>query len=280
MELELTGLFLVDAVTPTAPSSPELVVATSSHIKIQWRSPLRSDSTLFLVLSYRVQQKCESDLAWTTISNSIAPSLTIYTSLASLSVAPNTSCAFRVAATNANGKGPFSLPSPAYSTRATAPAQVEALVVRRKSLPAPAIRIEWQPPVGNGGSEIIRYDVQYRGIDSTTWIHGDQVIPIHWAELQQWNFTDRVALRPYMQYVVRVSAVNEVGEGAFRSTTPFLTPYRAEADARSGDRKSTAAVNTSSSVVSMSGDGAAAGNVIDRYYVHGTGGGGVDGGDG
>lgn len=65
---------------PRAPSTPELLAATTSHVTISWR--MRRELTqengifareFFPVTSFQAQQQCDSEIGWTTISERIPP---------------------------------------------------------------------------------------------------------------------------------------------------------------------------------------------------------------
>lgn len=99
------------------------------------------------------------------------------------------------------------------------------------------------------------------------------------GEYQNWNFTGHVTWQSYTQYVVRVRAVNVVGEGDFLVSPPFSTPYQVPASSPTKKRR-TVSPNYNASIVTMRANQQLAGNIGDHYYFHGTGNGGIKGGDG
>ncbi|KAF1322861.1 Fibronectin type iii domain-containing protein, partial [Globisporangium splendens] len=148
------------------------VSATASHITFKWQgeeAPATLSATLFPILSYHVQQKCDQDLGWVSVVERLEPGRTSFTSASSLVRSPNSSCLFRVAAANANGVGPFSAPSLTFQTLPSVPNIPESPSMVRHPL-----RFSWKPPSTDGGAVIVRYDVQYRHAESSTWI---QVAP-------------------------------------------------------------------------------------------------------
>uniref|UniRef100_H3HCH3 Fibronectin type-III domain-containing protein n=1 Tax=Phytophthora ramorum TaxID=164328 RepID=H3HCH3_PHYRM len=139
---------------PRAPSAPELLGATTSRLTITWR--MRRDlqqgsgifaTELFPVTSFQAQQQCDDEVGWTTISERIAPGSsgnkdTFSTVAASLDRLPGSTCIFRVAATTANGQGPFSMASAKLTTLRTAPDSVTNLRVPSEFLTDYAVEAE------------------------------------------------------------------------------------------------------------------------------------------
>ena len=80
------------------------------------------------------------------------------------------------------------------------------------------ITITWSPPVDDGGSEVISYNI-YRGLDSTNMILYDNIeAPL--------NFNDTY-VENGVPYFYSVSAVNTVGEGELSDTVsavPMMVP--------------------------------------------------------
>lgn len=183
--------------------------------------------------------------------------------------APNASCIFRVSATNTNGVGPFSLPSLPLRTLATTPGVPQSATIRLRPL-----RLTWEPPLSDGGSTITGYDVQYRALLSSTWI---QALPTCVNATSRTFVFDSDALLSYTRYAVRVRAANAAGASAFASPVDLLSEYRVADDTPAATVSRRRLRHTA---ILKSATGGAVANAIDRYYVHGTGGGGADRMDG
>uniref|UniRef100_K3X1L9 receptor protein-tyrosine kinase n=1 Tax=Globisporangium ultimum (strain ATCC 200006 / CBS 805.95 / DAOM BR144) TaxID=431595 RepID=K3X1L9_GLOUD len=261
---------------PRSPARPEFVSATTSRIVFKWQGELAPATTaaslviLFPILSYHVQQKCDQDLGWNSVAEHLEPGHTSFTFASSLARPPNSSCMFRVSATNANGIGPFSVPSLNFQTLPSVPD-----IPKSPSMMRHPLQFSWKPPSSDGGAAIVRYDVQYRLVDSSTWI---QVAPYSVDSVNcTFAFEDVTQLLSYSRYAVRVKAVNAIGNSAFTTPEEFLTEYRVE------HIESSPAVSPSSVVIFRNATRALAANTMDRYYANGIGTGGVrqmDGGHG
>lgn len=264
------NLLLCLPVVPRAPTVPELMTAKADRLTIKWRmADWANPSTtpaLFPVLSYHAQQKCNLDTGWTTITDQLPTGKFAFTFATSLSLSPNASCQFRVAARNANGVGPFSLPSDAFRARSIAPSGELAIQVRRNPM-----RLVWSAPSSDGGSGISHFDVQFRAFASSTWL---QVTP------QEVDATNRTCtfqtdrLESYTRYIARVRACNSNGCSAYTESPDFLTDYavkRGDPDAESAIQLSNRSI-----LVFKSAQGQLPGNVGGRFYVHGIGAGGTN----
>ncbi|KAK1930374.1 Titin [Phytophthora citrophthora] len=225
---------------PRAPSSPELLAATSSHFTITWR--MRRERTqesgvfvteLFPAVSFHAQQQCDNDVGWTTISERIAAGFSgnsdiFSTGTASLRRPPGSTCIFRVSARNANGQGPFSLPSAPFTTLQTAPGPVLSIRVLRDPL-----TVTWETPTDLGGhaAQDLTYDVEYRAGRSSTWT---RVSPELIDTSKRTASISKVPLKGYTTYVVRVRAMAEKDQvGTFSQSQKFLTDYTVEEEPKS-----------------------------------------------
>lgn len=246
------------------------MTATADRLTIKWRmADWANPSTtpvLFPVLTYHAQQKCDRDTGWTTITDQLPSGKFAFTFASSLPLSPNASCQFRVAGRNANGVGPFSLPSYAFRTRSIAPLGTLAIQVLRNPM-----RLVWSTPPNDGGSEITHFDVQLRAFLSSTWL---QVTP---QEIDAANRTctfQSGRLQVFTRYVARVRACNINGCSAYAESPDFLTDYavkRGEPDAGL-----VIPLSNRSIMVFKSAQGQLPGNVGDRFYVHGIGAGGTN----
>ncbi|EEY59308.1 fibronectin type III domain-containing protein [Phytophthora infestans T30-4] len=265
---------------PRAPSTPELLAATTSHVTISWR--MRRELTqengifareFFPVTSFQAQQQCDSEIGWTTISERIPPGFsgnsdTFVTVVASLDRPPGSTCEFRVAATNANGQGPFSLPSAKFTTLQTAPGAVANLRVARDPL-----TVVWNTPEVLGGHalEELTYDVEYRTTLGSTWTRLPAELVDCSSRLANISMT---SLKGYTTYVTRVRAVAERQAGSFSQSAEFLADYTVEDDSNSDNVKDLT-LGTRQVVIAAARQQCA--NTQDWYYVQLTGNGGSGG---
>ncbi|RLN93262.1 hypothetical protein BBJ28_00008645 [Nothophytophthora sp. Chile5] len=268
---------------PRAPSPPELLAATSSRLTITWRMrrdlQAKSDvliAELFPVQSFHAQEQCDDEVGWTTISESVSPGINgekdvFSTVVASLERPPGSSCVFRVAATTANGQGPFSSLSKPFRTLRTAPGPVSNLRVLRNPL-----RLIWNPPTDLGGhtKTDLTYEVDYRVVRSFTWTRmaSDLV-----DNVQRVANLSAQSLESYTSYVARVRAVVEGDDsGSFVESPTFLTDYTVDNnqlnEAGSGDQSSKPSVGAIQ--VTMGASRQQAANQQDWYFVQLTAGGG------
>ncbi|KAI9979685.1 hypothetical protein PInf_028085 [Phytophthora infestans] len=265
---------------PRAPSTPELLAATTSHVTISWR--MRRELTqengifareFFPVTSFQAQQHRDSEIGWTTISERIPPGFsdnsdTFVTVVASLERPPGSTCEFRVAATNANGQGPFSLPSAKFTTLQTAPGAVANLRVARDPL-----TVVWNTPevLGGHAPEELTYDVEYRTTLGSTWTR----LPAELVDCSSRLANISMAsLKGYTTYVTRVRAVAERQAGSFSQSAEFLTDYTVE-DESNSDNVKDLTLGTRQVVIAAARQQCA--NTQDWYYVQLTGNGGSGG---
>lgn len=255
---------------PHAPTRPEFVSATSDHITTKWKYEVATEyqEQYFPVIAYRLEQKCDQDLGWSTISDNLEPGVTVFTIASSSARPPNSSCNFRVAAKNANGVGPFSSSSPSFQTHSILPDAPQFAQILLRPL-----RLTWKPPLADGGSAITSYEIQYRPLPSTTWI---QAPKSRTELLVNRTFTfDVESLLGYTRYAARVRARNAVGPGPFTGAKEFLTEYRVPREEHSQDSASSRLI-----AIYKSAARELAANTVDRYYVNGVAHGGVDEQDG
>lgn len=259
-------------VPPRAPTTPEFVSATTDHITIKWKYKIATEDQgrYFPVITYRLQQQCDQELGWSTVSEHLQPGPTgLFTAASSSARSPNSSCVFRVAAENANGVGPFSATSLSFQMRSTVPGTPELAKVLLRPL-----RLTWKPPLVDGGSAITSYEVQYRPLPSSTWIQAPNVRA---KLLANRTFTfDVESLLPYARYAARVRARNSIGSGPFTDAKEFLTEYRVPQEEQSSQDSS----SSRRIAVYKNATQELAANAVDRYYVNGVAHGGINERDG
>ncbi|KAF1780042.1 Kelch-type beta propeller [Phytophthora cactorum] len=264
---------------PRAPSAPEFLAATTSHVTISWR--MRRELTqengifakeLFPVTSFHAQQQCDSEIGWTTIRERVTPGFsgnsdTFSTVVASLERPPGSTCVFRVAATNVNGQGPYSLASAKFTTFRTAPGPVLNLRVLRDPL-----TVIWETPADLGGhtKEELTCDVEYRTTLGSTWTR----LPVDLVDCSKRTANVSMAsLKGYTAYVARVRAVVKRQAGSFSQSAEFLTDYTVEEESSSDSKDFTLGTRQ----VAIAATRQHCANQQDWYYVQMTGNGGSGG---
>lgn len=252
---------------PRPSSAPEFLSATSTQINIRWAIHEHNDdeAKLFPVRSFHVQQRCGRELSWRTADRSV-PRLRLLNFATFISVgplAPNTSCVFRVAATNANGEGTFSPTSPPMATQATVPDPPTALKVLQDP-----VRVKWDKPIATGGSSVVAYELQVRLIHSTTWTN----VPLSEGNMANCSHDFASApLSPFTRYMARVRAMNANGWGRFSDPVDFLTDFVASMHTAI---QSTEQPSASAAMATASAKRHEVANGRDIHYVHGVGSGG------
>ncbi|KAJ0402836.1 hypothetical protein P43SY_007378 [Pythium insidiosum] len=247
---------------PSAPRAPELLAAPSNRLVVQWFGP--QDPSVLTVQSFHLQQRCQGERAWLTVRRDVPPAAlaTAPTVAASLPLAANTTCEFRVAATNAHGDGPFSAPSSLFTTAMDAPDAPQALTVRRDPL-----RLTWRAP-----SDAQAFDVHIREAEASTWrVVPSSAIDVAARACALQNAS--LALLPFTRYVARVRSLNGVGASAFVESPAFLTEYQAPSPSPpsplgSPSRAAVAQLRRATRQL--------AANRNDQFYVGGVGNGGLD----
>ncbi|KAG3159537.1 hypothetical protein PI124_g13421 [Phytophthora idaei] len=264
---------------PRAPSAPEFLAATTSHVTISWR--MRRELTqengifakeLFPVTSFHAQQQCDSEIGWTTIRERVTPGFSgnsdiFSTVVASLERPPGSTCVFRVAATNVNGQGPYSLASAKFTTFRTAPGPVLNLRVLRDPL-----TVVWETPADLGGhtKEELTCDVEYRTTLGSTWTR----LPVDLVDCSKRTANVSMAsLKGYTAYVARVRAVVKRQAGSFSQSAEFLTDYTVEEESSSDSKDFTLGTRQ----VAIAATRQYCANQQDWYYVQMTGNGGSGG---
>ncbi len=77
------------------------------------------------------------------------------------------------------------------------------------------LRAHWDAPASDGGSSIIRYEVQYKRTDDDAWVNGPRIGTVRKATIR--------GLRRGSEYQVRVRAVNANGAGPWTDGTDKQT---------------------------------------------------------
>ncbi|OWZ22502.1 hypothetical protein PHMEG_0002787 [Phytophthora megakarya] len=263
---------------PRSPSTPELLAVATSRLTIIWRMhrELTQDNgifatELFPVNHFQAQQQCDSEVGWTTISERIPPGFSgneasFSSVFSSLERPPGSTCVFRVAATNANGQGPFSLASAQFTTLTTAPGAVVNIRVLRDPL-----MLVWEMPTILGGHTVeeLTYEVEYRFTRSSTWTRLSNLLVDNSSRVANISMA---SLKSYTSYIARIRALVTDQVGTFTKSSVFLTDYTVK-DEPNGSKISS--IGTRQVVIGATRQQSA--NQEDWYYVQLTGSGGNGG---
>jgi hypothetical protein len=181
----------------------------NAQVRLTWQAPAAND--LGGLIDYTIQQSTDSGATWVALTDGVSLDTTyLVTQLTN-----GTSYAFRVAATNAVGIGPFSSSTGNIIPRTVpgAPTGLTATPGNRE------VALSWTAPASNGGATITDYLIQASA-------GGGAYSTISKAASATTSYT-ATGLTNGTAYVYRVSAVNSEGAGAHvqsASTTPQTVP--------------------------------------------------------
>jgi hypothetical protein len=191
------------ATTPAAPGTPTATSYQNGQIPVSWTAPAFTGGAP--LTDYVLQYSSNGGANWTTWSHS--PGWTTSATVTGLS--NGTSYVFRVFGVNAVGQGTGSSNS-ASAVPATTPAAPGTPTISVTT--AGRIDVTWSTPASNGGAALTDYTLQWSsngGASWNTWSHG-----------AVWTTAANVTgLTDYQTYVVRVAAVNIVGQGSYSTTS-------------------------------------------------------------
>ena len=219
------------ATQATVPSSPEMPVITSSgedSVVLQW-DPVSGNGSD--VNGYQVEMDDGSGGEFTFVGHTQASQLGVSGLRSGLTYR------FRVRAENAEGNSEWS-PHCIAKTAATAPLAPPPPV--RETASHSSVGIAWRPPEYDGGSPIIRYEVE---VEPKCTMAKQHMAP-GWASVYRGTDVSCTigSLRAGSVYRVRVRAVNEQGPGQYSfpvdvPTAPAIpeAPAPPSAGARSQD---------------------------------------------
>ena len=183
----------------TAPGVPTGLSAAPGNgiVTLSWTAPADTGSSA--IISYTIQQSTNG-AAWVNSTPATATGLTqIVTGLTN-----GQAYQFRVNATNSELTGDASAiisatPNASLSTAPDAPMYPFFWVTND----ATEVRLFWNPPTSDGGSEITEYKTQYRIATATSWTDGPTGLTVP-AIIKN--------LTPGQNYEFRVFAVNSAGD--------------------------------------------------------------------
>jgi hypothetical protein len=203
-----TAPFPVSVVGATAPDAPTLVTALpgTRQATISWAAPNNNGSG---IRDYLVQYSSNGGTTWTSFSDGTNKATTATVT----GLSDDTTYAFRVAAVNYIGTGPYSTASSPVSTNALPgpPSAVSGTPGNGE------VALSWTGPPSNGGANITDYAVQYSSNSGSTWTtFGDATSATPSATV--------TGLANGTAYVFRVAAITEVGTGAYSTASASVTP--------------------------------------------------------
>lgn len=194
--------FVTPATTPGVPSS---ISATpgNQQATVTWQ-PVASGGAP--ITSYDVRWSSDGGTSWTSVGLAYSGSPAIVTGLTN-----GTPYLFEVAAINSAGSSGYSAPSTA-TTPATTPDAPAAPAVARAG--DGAVSVTWTVPVGDGGSAVTSYDIEW-SIGGSTW-----------SSPQSSTGSPAVVsgLANGTAYAFRVAALNTAGRGTFSDSSASITP--------------------------------------------------------
>ena len=205
------GVGSSDVGLPGAPTGMRATITSTTTATLAWTAP--SDNGGAAIIAYVVEESMDGG-AW----RSLGETATAEASVDIVDLTPGSSYRFRVSATNSAGTGAASQPSAPIvmpTSIVTVPGVVGAFTKTAfiKKGRTYQVTVRWQPPVDNGGSDVVGY--LSRVGTGTRW--GD------WADLDE-PATLVTGLRPGYRYKLQVRAVNAQGLGEIASYP--LTPPR------------------------------------------------------
>ena len=187
------------AIVPDQPTELSSKAIGSDEIQLRWSAPAYNGGSQ--ITGYRIEFSDTDQASWTDL---VENSKTMHAFYAHTRLEPASTFHYRVSAINDMGVG---RPSAVTSARTEAmrpdrPANTKATVVD-----AGTIRIEWSPPVDDGGAEVTSYRIDASYDDGRTW----QIIEDNLR--RRYYFASE--LKPATVYHYRVAAINAKGVGEF-----------------------------------------------------------------
>ena len=230
---------------PGAPAQCEVYAMTAEHMGVSWQPP--ADCGTSPLLGYDLEKRAD-DGEWENVTqlddgdeeSEIVP------------VETNRTYVFRVRAFNDAGRGPWCEPSePRDSARAPGP----------PSAPEPyhvsvsQLAVQWEPPASTGGIDVEAYEVELSTDGGIAWASAGLVTELYGA----------LPIRPGLEYVTRVAALNAAGKSAFG---PASVAVRAPFDATSPSTPTVKDVSREAMTVEWHAPGDLEGVTLVAYTLH------------
>ena len=198
-------VFIADNDAPAATS----LTATpgSGQVRLAYSTPI--DTGGLPISDYVVEVSTDGGAGWRTVADAVSASAT--TTITGL--VNGTPYAFRVAAVNAIGRGPFTPATPAAIPALPAGLPTALRVTRGNG----TATLTWKPPTATGGSPIKDYALQLSSDAGRTWAPIDRPA----SSVTSATVT---GLANGTTYVFRVAAVNSVGAASFTAKSLPVVP--------------------------------------------------------
>ena len=168
-----------------------------------------------------------------------------------------TAYTFRVRANNDAGPGPFSAATAPVTPAPSAPGQPTGVEAEAGNA---AATVRWTAPASDGGTPIIRYEIQVLDPDTFDVIGALRTAPADARELTVTGLTNG------SPYWFRVRAVNASGTGVFSDGSSTVTPT-APATAPDAPVIGTATAGSGSAVVRWTEPASDGGSAITAYEI-------------
>uniref|UniRef100_A0A8C5XG72 Immunoglobulin-like and fibronectin type III domain-containing protein 1 n=1 Tax=Microcebus murinus TaxID=30608 RepID=A0A8C5XG72_MICMU len=198
--LESEEVLVAPEALPGAPSAPAVLSASSRGITLTWTAPRGPGSAH--VLGYLVEKRKAGSSTWTAVNDRPVPDRRWMV----VDLRPGWQYEFRVTAVAPSGPGEPGPPSEAVFARdpMRPPGPVRNLQVTDTS--STSVTLSWAGPDAQDGDAAQGYVVELCRSDSVQWV------PCHTGTVPTTTYTAK-GLRPHEGYFVRVTAVNEGGQG-------------------------------------------------------------------
>nr|XP_020858683.1 immunoglobulin-like and fibronectin type III domain-containing protein 1 isoform X1 [Phascolarctos cinereus] len=193
-------LLVASEARPRPPPAPTITSATSQGITLTWTAPKGPGSAH--LLGYLIEKRKKGSNTWTAVNDQpVSERKWTVTNLLQ-----GCQYEFRVTAVGASGPGEPGPPSDAVFARdpMRPPGPVRDLQVTDTS--HTSITLSWASPDAQGGDEVQGYMVELRSSDSLQWSR------CHPGTVGGTTYTIK-GLRPQEAYFLRVTAVNDGGQG-------------------------------------------------------------------
>ena len=194
---------------PLAPTGLKTAIG-DRQIIVSWAAPATTVQTGgSRILDYRVEYSADRGRTWTVFPDGISAA----TSATLTGLANGTAYLVRVAALNANGRGPYATAS------AVVPQALPGAPTRLTGRAGNGIvDLVWTAPSLAAGTTIVDYVIEYSTNGGANWTRYDDGISA--------ATTARVAVPTNgIPYVFRVAAAINGGMGAFSAPSPTVTPF-------------------------------------------------------
>ncbi|KAJ8352204.1 hypothetical protein SKAU_G00236800 [Synaphobranchus kaupii] len=184
---------------PDAPNMPKIVDVKANSILVSWNEPKDNGSP---ILGYWLERKEINSTHWTRVNRSLLSAL----DMRAEGLMEGLTYIFRVCAENLAGPGNFSVPTEPKTTQdpIMPPGPPIPIIVDTAKT---SIDVVWDPPLYNGGGDIIGYHIEKVVVGEKDWSRSSERL------CKERKFTV-TGVKQGTDYIVRVFAVNNAGEGA------------------------------------------------------------------